>query len=347
MSAGRSGRTSDPQSLRMSAGRNGRIVGMGRRIAAAILGPLAILALVGLTACDTGGGVDRVESYAIAGGGTTGVYFAYGKHLAEALSAELDADFAVEETEGSVDNLLRIGSGEALIGFAQSDAAADAVVGAGAFEEALPIRAVARLYDEYVHVVVRADSEIARLSDLAGRAVSLGAPNSGVNLVAARVLDAAGVSEQQIENPGLGLDASIDALRNSEIDGFFWVGGLPTPGIDQLARDIPIRLLSIDPWIVERVNATHAGVYRVAELPMRAYGREESTVTMTVPNYLVVSASAPAELVHEVTETLFESRSAIAKHVPAAALLDRRQAIFTDPIELHPGAVAYYRETRR
>ena len=127
MSAGRSGRTSDPQSLRMSAGRNGRIVGMGRRIAVAILGPLAILALVGLTACDTGGGVDRVESYAIAGGGTTGVYFAYGKHLAEALSAELDADFAVEETEGSVDNLLRIGSGEALIGFAQSDAAADAV----------------------------------------------------------------------------------------------------------------------------------------------------------------------------------------------------------------------------
>src|SRR5690606_4558134 len=82
------------------------------------------------------------EPLQIAGGGTTGVYYAYGGQLADALHRELGVDISVAETHGSVDNLLRVASGEALLGFAQGDTAADAVNGAGAFEEPLPVEAV-------------------------------------------------------------------------------------------------------------------------------------------------------------------------------------------------------------
>lgn len=312
-----------------------------RSIAARTIAIVAVI--VTLAGCAPSPVPDR---FAIAGGGVTGVYYSFGAELAEEYSARFGAAVTVDETNGSVDNLQRVGDGRALLGFAQSDAAADAVAGAGAFPEPLPVAAIARLYDEYVHVIVRSDSDVARLADLEGRAVSLGASGSGVNLVARRVLDAAGVSPANVTDEELGLAESIAALRAGDIEAFFWVGGLPTPGLTELFADTPSRLLSIESATVERVNAEHGGVYRLAEFPIGAYGRAEATATMTVPNYLMVADSTSDDEVVALLTSLFDSRSRIAADVPAAALLDRRQAIFTDPVSLHPGAVAYYRDAR-
>ncbi len=314
---------------------------MTRVLAAVMVGVAASAALAGCSSPPVR------EDFAIGGGGVTGVYYGFGEQLAEVLSTSLDSTVTVVETAGSVDNLLRVHDGRALLGFAQSDAAADAVTGTGSFTEPLDIQALARLYDEYVHVIVRSDSNIVELDDLADHAVSLGAPNSGVNIVATRLLDAAGVDSSTVDDRELGLSDSIDALSDGEIECFFWVGGLPTPGLAELFVETPTRLLSIEAGTVDRVNAIYGGVYRLAEFPIGAYGRPEATVTMTVPNYLIVAERAPDALVREILEVLFESRSMIAAEVPAAALLDRRQAIFTDPVSLHPGAVAYYSETRR
>lgn len=312
-----------------------------RALAAALVGVVAITAQGGCAPSTA------PERFSIAGGGATGVYYAFGVELADALSGSLGSEVTVDETNGSVDNLIRVGDGRALLGFAQSDAAADAVAGVGAFAEPLAVQAVARLYDEYVHVVVRSDSDIRQIADVAGRAVSLGAPSSGVNIVATRVLAAAGVAPGDVDDRALGLAESIGAFRAGEIEVFFWVGGLPTPGLAELFTDAPARLLSIESPTVDSVNEVHGGAYRLAEFPIGAYGRTQATATMTVPNYLMVAESASDELVRDVLAELFEARSAIAAEVPAAALLDRRQAIFTDPVALHPGAVAYYSESRR
>lgn len=311
-----------------------------------LAGLVALTLLAALAACAPRASEWTGEEYTIAGGGPTGVYFDYGSHLADELSHSLDIRMTVDETAGSVDNLLRVDSGEALIGFAQGDAAADAVAGAGAFPEPLEIQAIARLYDEYVHVVVRGDSDIDGVADLAGRDVSLGAENSGVNVIARRVLDAAGVDTASVRNSQLDLSGSIEAMENGEIDGFFWVGGLPTPGIAELAERMPVRLLPIEQdWVIQ-VNERYSHAYRPADVPEGMYGLEESASTMAVPNYLVTSASTPPGIVRDVLAGLFDARPRIAEEVPAAALLDRRQAIFTGPVELHPGAVEYYRDLR-
>lgn len=321
---------------------------MRRRARARVVAAVAALAtaLLGLTGC-VGPDYASDEHFEIAGGGTTGVYYAYGEELAGALHRELGLDIAVAETHGSVDNLLRVAAGEALLGFAQGDTAADAVRGTGDFADPLPVRAAARVYDEYVHLVVPAESEVRRIADLEGRRVSLGAPNSGVQVIATRVLASSGVALDRIENPELGPDASIEAMQRGEIDAFFWVGGLPTPGIERLARAMPIRLLSIEADTVDRVNSGHAGVYRLADFPVGVYGIETPTVTMTVPNYLIVSEDAPDELVYDVVRVLFDSRQEIGRRVAAGEFLDRRQAIFTAPVELHPGAARFYVDARR
>ncbi|QYM75276.1 TAXI family TRAP transporter solute-binding subunit [Leucobacter luti] len=322
--------------------RRSRIVSRG--IATAVLG---IIAAVALSACSAGGGAQQRQQYVIASGVTGGIYAGYGSELAKVLSRELGAHIEAVSTEGSLENLRLVGSGEALFGFAQSDTAADAVAGTGPFAEPLPIVAAARLYEEYVHVVVRADSDVAELGDLAGHNISLGAPNSGVAAASARILDEADVDVATITNPKLGLDDSLAALRDGTIEGFFWVGGLPTPGLQAFSQEVPIRLVSIEHQFVDQLNDRYGGVYRVAEFPAGLYGRDEVSVTMTVPNYLIVSADAPDDVVADALAAVFRTRAEIAASVPTAALLDRRLAIFTAPLELHPGAAAYYRNTKR
>ncbi|WP_449408582.1 TAXI family TRAP transporter solute-binding subunit [Microbacterium maritypicum] len=314
-----------------------------RRVLAAAL---VLVAVAFATGCGARSGEWEAGPVAIAGGGADGVYFAYGTRLAEELSTRYDLEVDAEQTAGSVDNLLRVTSGEALLGFAQGDAAADAVAGVGAFAEPLPVQAVARLYDEYLHVVVREDSDIDELADLAGRAVSLGAENSGVNVIASRVLDAADVDVASIDDPQLALADSIQALQDSRIDGFFWVGGIPTPGIADLARSTPVRLLPIEQGWVADVNERYSHAYRQADLPVGLYGIEESEPTLAVPNYLVTAADTPDGVVRDVLVGLFDARTSIAHDVPVASFLDRTQAIFTGPVPLHPGAVEYFRGQR-
>ena len=312
----------------------------GWRAAAALLA-----LLVGLAGCSAGSPTES-GPYVVAGGGKSGVYFAYAEQLAQAAAQSLDVDISAAQTQGSVDNLQRVASGEALVGFAQGDTAADAIEGSGAFSERLPITALARVYDEYVHVVVPEDSDVQSIAELAGHTVSLGAEGSGVQVIANRVLEAAGVDPADVPGPALGLDTSLGALKSGEIEAFFWVGGLPTPGIERMAEELPIRLLEVEPEIVERVNTGHAGVYRIAEFPANTYGVDHVTATMAVPNYLVASEAAPPALIRNIVRVLFEARTQIATEVRAAALLDRREAIFTEPVPLHPGAAEYYRSAR-
>lgn len=319
------------------------MMAVGRRVVAGIL---SVLLLGALTACSQRASEWTDAEYAIAAGGPTGVYYDYGSHLAEALSADLDIRIVGQETAGSVDNLLRVDSGEALLGFAQGDAAADAVAGTGAFDAPLQVRALARLYDEYVQVVVRGDSDISSLPELEGRTVSLGAENSGVNVIASRVLDTAGVGVGSVRDPQLDLGESIAAMERGEIDGFFWVGGLPTPGIAALSQTTSVRLLPIEQDWVNEVNDRYSDAYRPADVPAGTYGIAASAPTMAVPNYLVTSSSTPDGVARDILTGLFDARLRIAGEVPTAALLDRRSAIFTGPVPLHPGAVEYYRDLR-
>lgn len=317
----------------------------GRRVVAGMLA--LVTAAVAVSACSPRS-EDWTETAAVlAAGSPTGVYHDYGSHLATELSRGLDVDLTAEVTAGSVDNLLRVSAGEALLGFAQGDAAADAVAGTGAFTEPLDVQAVARLYDEYLQIVVRDDSAVEDLADLSGRTISLGAENSGVNVIATRVLHAAGVAADVIDDPQLDLGGSIAAMERGEIDGFFWVGGLPTPGIADLAETIDVRLLPVEQDWVNAVNERYSHAYRPADVPAGTYGLDAAVTTLAVPNYLVTVGSTPPGVVHDLVAGLFAARTTLAADVPAAALLDRRSAIFTGPVPLHPGAEQYYRDLRR
>lgn len=314
----------------------------------AALGMVSLLAAAGCFAGTSSQAVLRdagVESVTISGGGTTGIYYSYGGEFGSVLSERFDVRASVLETGGSIENLENLAGGVAQVAFSAADAAADAATGHGPFSEPLPVRALARVYDDFVHLVVLDSSDIDEIKDLHGRAVSLGAKGSGTELIADRLLAVAGVDRSGIDQRALGIDESIEALRTGEIEAFFWSGGLPTPGVNDLAGEVPIRLVPLQA-LVEQVRAEYGGGYRHGVVPEGTYGLPGDVATMAVPNFLMAHADLPDDVAYALVEALFDGRSDIAMEVPAGALLDRSRAIFTEPVDLHPGALRYYRDTK-
>jgi uncharacterized protein len=282
----------------------------------------------------------------VATGSTQGVYYAVGTALATAWRDELhpDAPVTVRSTAGSVDNLQLLARRSADVAFSQIDTAAEQLAVTSATDPAAP-RALARIYDDVVHVVVPATSGVQSLEGLRGRRVSVGARDSGVFFLAQRMLQAVGISVTDGVSPAyLNLDDSVQALREGRIDAFFWSGGLPTRGIDDLAATTPIRLVDIEDEL-KRVRAVYP-VYAPGTVPVGTYGSAKPVTTLFVRNVLVVRAEMPEPVAHDLSRALFQRQPQIAAASPAALTIDPRSAIGTEPVPLHPGAERWFREAR-
>ncbi|WP_433479333.1 TAXI family TRAP transporter solute-binding subunit [Spirillospora sp. CA-142024] len=244
----------------------------------------------------------------------------------------------VLRTAASVENLAMLAEGRAELGFALADSA-DRAVRAGHPK----VAALARMYMNYVHLVVPAGSPVGAVSDLAGRRVSIGAALSGTAVTAERVLAAARLTAPA-RTVTLGLDASTKALRDGDVAAFFWSGGVPTPALDAFARTTPVRLLALDA-LVAPLRRAYGPVYEDAAVPAGEYGRGVPVATVGTPSYLVCRASLSGDVAFAVTRILFASRDRLEAPDAPGGRLDRRYAIGTGAVPLHPGAVRYYRST--
>ncbi|GAA2356377.1 TAXI family TRAP transporter solute-binding subunit [Dactylosporangium salmoneum] len=298
----------------------------------ALLGLLAAGPVLG--ACESEGD-EASGTLRIATGSPGAVYYRYGSAIAELARKYLPKVHAsVLSTAASQINVDYLLQDTADVAFTQADIAAGN-------EEAHPrqLAALARLYDDYIHVVVAADGPIASFPDLLGRRVSVGAHGSGTAITADRVL---GVNDITVERAQLGLDDSVRALHDGKIDAFFFSGGLPVAAIAELAKQVPIRLLDLAAS-VPSLRARFGDYYAERVVPASTYTGIKPTVVIGIANYLVVRLSMSEPLAYGVTRLIFEGRDELAKAHQAAARLNVRSAISTPPLPLHPGAMHYYR----
>ncbi|MBT2213122.1 TAXI family TRAP transporter solute-binding subunit [Actinomadura sp. NEAU-AAG7] len=298
---------------------------------------LALAAGVPAAAAGCGGRSGPRARLRLATGEAGGAYEVLGQRFAAELRrGGLDA--RVLRTAASVENLAMLAGGRAELGFALADSADRAVLA-----ERLPVAALARMYMNYVHLVVPAGSPVRSPADLAGRRVSVGAALSGTAVSAGRVLDAARLRRPAVVST-LGLDASARALRAGRVAAFFWSGGVSTPALAAFARTTPIRLLPLD-GLVAPLRRAYGPVYEHAAVPAGEYGGAGPVPTVGTPSYLVCGASLPGDVAFTATRILFASRDRLEAPDAPGGRLDRRYAIGTGAVPLHPGAARYYRST--
>ncbi|MGI5340445.1 TAXI family TRAP transporter solute-binding subunit [Streptomyces sp. CA-181903] len=282
----------------------------------------------------------------VATGVPTGVYAKYGALLKEDLHRDLPAlDVRLRLSTGSVDNLRRLADGDADFAIATADAAADYVdnkrPGSGR------LRACARLYDDYMQLVVPRDAPAQSIRDLKGLKVGVGAEGSGVQLITKRLFQAAGMDFTRDVTPvQVGIDRMPDLLEKGDIDAFFWSGGLPTSAVLSLSKRMPVRLVQLGDMIGPlRTLGRETRFYRAAVMPADAYPAMRATEvvkTIAVANLLITTEDTDARLTEGVTRTVIASRDRIGQVVHAAQRVDLRTAVFTDPLPLHSGARRYY-----
>ncbi|MFI6490751.1 TAXI family TRAP transporter solute-binding subunit [Streptomyces sp. NPDC050564] len=323
---------------------------IGRR--RALLGSAAAFAVFGLLLWWLLPGEESPSGTITFSTGTpTGVYQKYGTLLQGAIAKDMPrVDVRLLNSDGSQENVRRVATGKADFTIAAADAVETYILenkpGAGR------LRGCARLYDDYVHLVVPRSSSVKSVADLRGRTVAVGPSGSGVRLIANHVLQAAGLDpESDIEPRADGIATMPDLLKRHKIDAFFWSGGLPTSAVLELSKTYDIRLVSIGGDLIKKLHEQGGAsrYYRAAVMPADAYPRAQrgaSVQTLAVANYLITREDADAKLTEELTRTVIASRDHIGAVVHAAQLVDLRTAIYTDPLPLHEGARRYYRSIK-
>lgn len=332
----------------------------GRRRAVPAFLFTVVLTLAACTTTDDGGNGDTDPSTApasagggggdggqlsIATGGTGGVYYPLGGGFATVIRENVEGyDATVSETNASVDNMILIGDGGADLALVLGDTAADAVNGDGDFEEPVTACALGRLYDNYTQIVTTADSGITSVEDMEGMSVSLGSPGSGTEIIALRILEAAGIDpDSGISRQQLGVAETVEALRDGTIDAGFWSGGLPTGALVDYATTGDMVLVPHGEYASAMADA-YGPYYVETEIPADTYdGQTEAVSVVVVPNVLVANPDNMDEgLQEQITAAIFDNREQLTDVHPAAAALDASTAGDLEFMDVCPGSQSYF-----
>jgi TRAP transporter TAXI family solute receptor len=229
------------------------------------------------------------------------------------------------------------------------DAARDALKGEDKFKgNPVELRTLMVLYPNRMHVVSVEGKGIEKMSDLKGKRVSTGSPGSATEVMAFRVIEAAGLDrDKDMRRERLGVAESTNALKDGKIDAYFWVGGLPTAAVTDLGASPGVKLKLIDHSdVVEKMNAKYGGMYSVGVIPAKTYpGQDKDNKISVVQNILVADAKMSEKQVYDIVKTLFEKRDEVAMaHGEAKAIVLDTQNTKNTTVPWHPGAAKYFKE---
>ena len=286
------------------------------------------------------------EQLSIATGGTGGVYFPMGGGLAEIINGKIDGYSATAEVTGaSVENMGLVATGDADLAIALADTVQQGYTGTGRFEgNALPmVRGLASLYANMIQIVALEGSGITTLEDLRGKRVSVGAPGSGTEVNAAAILNANGMTYDDIEEQRLNFNETADALANGDIDAGFWSVGAPTSSILNLATTNSIVMIELSDAEIAAARAADP-IFAQTTLDAGIYDGVGATTVLGVPNVLVVSSEMLDDLAYAITSAMFENIEDLRAVHPAANQTTVEFTLAATQIPLHPGAIRYFEE---
>ena len=307
---------------------------------------LAALAATGLAVAAF---AQEKVTLSIATGPTTGVYYPLGGGIANILSKYMPGYAAnAETTAGSVANLQLMSQKKSDIALSMADAAWDGFKGQGRFPDAIPVRTLMIAYPNRMHIVTVDGTGINKIADLKGKRVSTGAANSATEVMAQRVLEAAGLDqEKDIRRERLDPGKSTDAIKDRKLDAYFWVGGIPTAAVTDLGATPGTKLKLVDhAEVVDNMNKKYGPLYIRDTIPAKAYpGQDQPNQVATVQNLIIARADMSDQVAYNIVKTIFEKRDElILVHKEATNFDLKLQTNDASPIPFHPGAIKYFNE---
>lgn len=291
-------------------------------------------------ATETGGSTQLMNFLT---GGTSGTYYPLGGEIAKIITDETGIQVDAQSSNASADNVIALANGEAELAFVQTDVVAHAVEGVHSFEgkAVSGVMALGSLYPETVQIVVLADSDIQSVEDLKGKKVSVGAPGSGTYVNALQILEAHGLTMDDIDAQNLDFGESTDGIQDGLIDAAFITAGTPTGAVEGLAATHKVRILPIEQDKIDALIEKYP-FYAEDVVPAGTYGLEEDVKTVAVMAMIAVNENLSEDDVYNITKAIFENVDQLTHDKAKFISID--SALDGVGIPLHPGAEKYYKE---
>lgn len=286
------------------------------------------------------------EFVTVATGPTSGLYYPIGGAYATALS-DYGYTTSAEATNASGANVQLILDGDAEMAIVMQDVAVQAYTAEGAYEGAEPaegMSAIMRLWPNYVQLVTTADTGITCVEDLVGKRVGVGASNSGVEINARMVLDAYGITYDDITADYLAYGEAIENMKNGQCDAVFVTSGIPNATVMELDVSYDMVVVPIDGAGRDKLVSDYP-YYAETIIPAGTYSNEEDVEGVFVYNIMVVPNTLSEDMVYDMMLAIEDGMDTIqASHSAAEADVSMDTGIADLQLPLHPGAAKYWSE---
>lgn len=323
------------------------------------------VALVGAIAASSIAAAQSPTFFRIGTGGAGGTYFPIGGTIANAISAPPGARpcdkggqcgvpgliAIAQSTTASVFNNAAVQNGELEAGLAAADVTRSMYFGSGKFDgKPHPkLRVVANLYPEDLHLVLPKGVTLTDLGDLADKRVGIAQAGSGTQVAVLQMLEAWGVTRDNMDEAELNNSQSAERLADGQLDAYFYAAGWPVAAMVQLASTKGMSLHSFTEADMAKINEL-IPAYIPSKIPGGVYeGIDGDTLTPAVSALLNVSSDLDDELVYGITKALWNSntRKLLDNGHPKGKLITAETAldgIMALGVPLHPGAEKFYKE---
>jgi len=300
------------------------------------------VAMIGLASAAMAGEVKLI----LATGGTAGTYYPYGGAMSKIWNSKIPGmNVTAQATGASVENVRLMNKDEVELALVQSDTIDFAFNGTEAFKEKLnKMAAVAVLYPELIHIVVRGDLDITSFSGLRGKKIGVGAPGSGTEANYRQLLDLYKMGKDDVSAQYLSFAESADQFKDNRIDAFMVTGGVPTSAIMDVATQRSIKILPIEDTMISILTNKYPFL-AAAVIPANSYKGVTSNVkTAAVNAVLIAHPKLSTDVVYNLTKALFENQAELGAAHAKGKVLSLQGATTGISIPLHPGAAKYYKE---
>ncbi len=303
---------------------------------------LALVCILTMVSCKK-----TTTTYKFASGGTSGTYYAVANAMAPIIGNAANMTIRVDSTGASKANIQLIDKGEVDFAIVQNDVMDYAYKGTDLFagEQITSFATVGAVYAEVCQIVAATDIET--VADLKGKTVSIGDSGSGVEFNALQILEAYGVSKDDITVVNADFGNSSEQFKNGAIDAFFCTAGAPTTNITDLASSAKeFKLLTIDDEHIASLKEKYP-FYSAYSIPAGTYsGIEEDAQTVAVKATIICKADLPEADVYNFTKALFDKKADLEAAHAKFKELNLEYATDVGSVPFHAGAQKYFDEVK-
>jgi TRAP transporter TAXI family solute receptor len=309
--------------------------------------PIIIMILV-VSLIWVGNSIAQKKFLTLASGSPGGVYYPLGGGMAVVIQKTTDLRCAAESTGASVENSRLVGAGESDMGMVMGSIAYKAIEGEKPFEKKFPIVALFQMYPAPEHIITVSGKGIKSIKDLKGKKVSIDVPGSGCAVMAKAILEEYGFNvEKDLTIANLSQSESVQALKDGIVDAVFFNFAYPGAAVLDLAATRDILLIPVEPSMADKIIKKYPYYVKIT-IPAKTYPKVDSDILcLGDSNVLIANRQMEEEVAYKIVKAIFENvdkgKWALINIHPIAAQLTPKNAV-NSPIELHPGAIKYFKE---